>query len=65
MTVKHEITPEIIRQITSTMTEETEITMGEIRAIYDAAQKDTFWLICHAYAYGFHRGCTAGREATA
>lgn len=62
MTVKHEITPEIIRQITSTMTEETEITMSEIRTIYEAAQEDTFWLVCHAYAYGFYRGQKAREE---
>lgn len=59
------ITAETIKEITATMTEENEITLGEIRAIYEAAQKDTFWLVCHAYAYGFHRGHAAGREAAA
>ena len=59
------ITAETIKEITATMTEENDITLGEIRAIYEAAQKDTFWLVCHAYAYGFHRGHAAGREAAA
>lgn len=59
------ITAETIKEITATMTEENEITLDEIRAIYEAAQKDTFWLVCHAYAYGFHRGHAAGREAVA
>lgn len=59
------ITAETIKEITATMTEQNEITLGEIRAIYEAAQKDTFWLVCHAYAYGFHRGHAAGREAAA
>lgn len=59
------IAAETIKEITATMTEENEITLGEIRAIYEAAQKDTFWLVCHAYAYGFHRGHTSGREAAA
>lgn len=59
------ITPEEIKQLTATMTEENDITLGELRAIYEAAQKDTFWLVCHAYAYGFHRGHAAGREAAA
>ncbi|MBQ7001522.1 MAG: hypothetical protein IJN67_10845 [Oscillospiraceae bacterium] len=59
------ITAETIKEITATITEENEITLGEIRAIYEAAQKDTFWLVCHAYAYGFHRGHAAGREAAA
>ena len=59
------ITAETIKEIAATMTEENEITLGEIRAIYEAAQKDTFWLVCHAYAYGFHRGHAAGREAAA
>lgn len=57
------ITAELIEQITATMAEENEITLSEIQAIYEAAQKDTFWLVCHAYAYGFHRGHAAGREA--
>lgn len=59
------ITAETIKEITATMTEENDITLGELRAIYEAAQKDTFWLVCHAYAYGFHRGHAAGREAAA
>ena len=59
------ITAETIKEITATMTEENEITLDEIRAIYEAAQKDTFWLVCHAYAYGFHRGHASGREAAA
>lgn len=57
------ITTETIKKITATVTEENEITLGEIQAIYEAAQKDTFWLICHAYAYGFHRGYTVRRKA--
>lgn len=59
------IAAETIKEITATMTEENDITLGELRAIYEAAQKDTFWLVCHAYAYGFHRGHAAGREAAA
>lgn len=59
------ITAETIKEITATMTEENDITLGELQAIYEAAQKDTFWLVCHAYAYGFHRGHAAGREAAA
>ena len=59
------ITAETIKEIAATMTEENEITLGDNRAIYEAAQKDTFWLVCHAYAYCFHRGHAAGREAAA
>lgn len=59
------ITAETIKEITATMTEESDITLGELQAIYEASQKDTFWLVCHAYAYGFHRGHASGREAAA
>lgn len=59
------ITAETNKEITATMAEENNITLGELQAIYEAAQKDTFWLVCHAYAYGFHRGHASGREAAA
>lgn len=59
------ITPEEIKQLTATLTEENDLVLGELEAIYKAADGDSFWLVCHAYAYGFHRGHAAGREAAA
>lgn len=61
----HTITPEEIEKITTTLAEENELLLSEMQAIYQAAKKDIFWLVCHAYAYGFHRGHAAGKEAAA
>ena len=50
------ITPEKIKEIGKRSLGSHELVVGEIQAIYDAANKKPFELICYAYAYGFHRG---------
>ena len=50
------ITADTIKEIAATMTPENELCLGEIRAICGVAQNDPFEMVCHAYAYGFHRG---------
>jgi len=59
------ITPKEIKQITDALAEENDLVLGELEAIYKASNGDTFWLACHAYAYGFHRGHSTRREAAA
>lgn len=56
------MTVEKIRGFTSALPEDCEILVSEIQAIYEAAEKDSFWLICHAYAFGFMRGVQAAKE---
>ena len=59
------ITTEDIEKIAATLAEEDELLLSELQTIIKAARKDIFWAIYLAYAYGFHRGQTAGREAVA
>lgn len=56
------MTAEKIKEISAAVPECCEIVVSEIRAIYEAAEKDPFWLIGYAYAYGFHRGTQAAKE---
>lgn len=50
------ITPEKIKEIAEQPRGAYELVLGELQAIYDAAEKAPFELICYAYAYGFYRG---------
>ena len=62
MTENRMITPEEIKKITEDLAEENDLLLGELQAICHAAMKDSFWLVCHAYAYGFYRGHTTGKK---
>ena len=56
------ITPEKIKEIAKQPCGAYELLLGEIQAIYTAAEKDPLELVCYAYAYGFHRGQKAKME---
>lgn len=56
------ITPEEIKEIAKQPRGTHELLLGEVQAIYTAAEKDPFELICYAYAYGFHHGQKARKE---
>ena len=56
------MTPEEIKEIADQPRGDYELVSGELQAIYTAANKNPFEMICYAYAYGFHRGQQAGKE---
>ena len=56
------MTAEKIKEIAAAVPEGCEIVLSEIQAIYEAAEKDPFWLIGYAYAYGFHCGTQVVKE---
>lgn len=56
------MTAEKIKEIATAIPDGCEVVLSEIQAIYEAAEKDPFWLIGYAYAYGFHRGTQAAKE---
>ncbi len=57
------MTAEKIKEIYAATPEDLQIVLSEIQAIYEAAEKDPFWLISYAYAYGFHRGAQSVKES--
>lgn len=59
------MTAEKIKEIATSIPDGCEVVLSEIQAIYEAAEKDPFWLIGYAYAYGFHRGTQAEKERKA
>ena len=60
-----DITPERIKEIAGRHLGDNELVVGEAQAIYTAARKDPFYLICYAYSYGFYRGTQAVKEGAA
>lgn len=59
------MTPEKIKEIADQPRGKHELQLPELRAIYTAANKSPFNMICCAYAYGFHRGQKAAKEGRA
>lgn len=56
------MTAERIKEIYAATPEDFQIVLSEMQTIYEAAEKDPFWMISYAYTYGFHRGAQSAKE---